>query len=131
MHAADIPLWQAHGGAALFGFQHFDPGPQPDLELEHGMQLQLGRHCFEVRHTPGHSPGHVIFVAREAGIVFCGDLIFQGSVGRTDLPGGDWEALLDSIRTEVLVLPDDFLLYSGHGPVTTVGRERASNPFLR
>jgi hydroxyacylglutathione hydrolase len=131
MHPADKPLWQAQGGAAVFGFQHFDPGPPPDFKLEHGMNLSLGSIEFEVRHTPGHTPGHIIFVSQEARLVFCGDLIFPGSVGRTDLPGGDWNTLLHSIQNEVLVLPDDFQLYSGHGPVTTVGVERASNPFLQ
>jgi hydroxyacylglutathione hydrolase len=94
------------------------------------MQLRLGEHTFEVRHTPGHTPGHVSFLLREAGIQFCGDLIFMGSVGRTDFPGGDMQVLLNSIRQEVLSLPDDVRLLSGHGPETTVGRERRSNPFL-
>jgi glyoxylase-like metal-dependent hydrolase (beta-lactamase superfamily II) len=130
LHPADRPLWRAHGGAKLFGFDDYDPGPEPTINLEHGMELMLGEHRFEVRHAPGHTPGHVIFVVREAGVVFCGDLIFQGSVGRTDLPGGDWATLLDSIRREVLVLPDDTKLLSGHGPATTVGHERHHNPFL-
>jgi hydroxyacylglutathione hydrolase len=130
LHPADLPLWNAHGGAAVFGFGDFDPGPEPSITLEHGMQLNLGSHKFEVRSTPGHTQGHVLFLAREAGLVFCGDLIFMGSVGRTDLPGGDWETLLRSIKEEVLTLPDETQLLSGHGPITTVGRERQTNPFL-
>ena len=130
LHPADHPLWRLHGGAAAFGIHGFDPGPEPTIPLEHGMQLRLGEHTFEVRHTPGHTPGHVAFLLREAGIQFCGDLIFMGSVGRTDFPGGDMEVLLNSIRQEVLSLPDDVRLLSGHGPETTVGRERRSNPFL-
>jgi glyoxylase-like metal-dependent hydrolase (beta-lactamase superfamily II) len=131
LHPADHPLWRLHGGAAVFGFQDFDPGPEPTIALEHGMQLRLGDHRFEVRHTPGHTPGHVAFLLRGAGILFCGDLIFLGSVGRTDLPGGDTDVLLKSIRQEVLSLPDETRLLSGHGPETTVGQERRSNPFLR
>jgi glyoxylase-like metal-dependent hydrolase (beta-lactamase superfamily II) len=131
LHTADLPLWRAKGGAAMFGFGHFDPGPEPTVLLEHGMQLSLGSRKFEVRSTPGHTQGHVLFLAREAGLAFCGDLIFNGSVGRTDLPGGSWETLLQSIKEEVLTLPDDTQLLSGHGPATTVGRERRSNPFLR
>ena len=94
------------------------------------MHFGLGLHNFEVRCTPGHTPGHVMFLAREDGLAFCGDLIFQGSVGRTDLPGGNWATLLRSIQQEVLVLPDETNLLSGHGPSTTVGRERRTNPFL-
>jgi glyoxylase-like metal-dependent hydrolase (beta-lactamase superfamily II) len=131
LHPADQPLWRASGGAAFFGLQSFDPGPEPTVDLDHGMDLHLGGQVFQVRHTPGHTPGHVIFRADGLKIVFSGDLIFQGSVGRTDLPGGDWNQLLKSIQDEVLTLNDDFRLFSGHGPPTTVGDERAQNPFLR
>ena len=130
LHPEDQPLWRFSGGAPLFGFPQFDPGPEPTISLEHGMILRLGDHEFEVRHTPGHTPGHVIFVARRSGLALCGDLIFQGGVGRTDLPGGDWETLLRSIREEILTLPDETQLLSGHGPETTVGAERRLNPFL-
>ncbi|HKZ54565.1 MAG TPA: MBL fold metallo-hydrolase [Anaerolineales bacterium] len=131
LHPDDQSLWRFHGGAALFGFQDFDPGPEPTIPLRHGMLLQLGSTEFEVRHTPGHTPGHVIFLARREKAVFCGDLVFQGSVGRTDLPGGDWESMARSLREEILSLPDDVRLFCGHGPQTTVGRERRANPFLR
>lgn len=95
------------------------------------MHLSLGGLSFEVRHTPGHSPGHVIFRNLDVGVVFCGDLIFRMGVGRVDLPGGDWQTLLRSIRDEILSLPDDTTLYPGHGPATTVEAERRENPFLR
>lgn len=130
LHSEDLPLWKAHGGAALFGFPAFDPGPEPNQMLTHGMQLPFGDTAFQVRHTPGHSPGHVIYVAEKEGLVFCGDLIFMQGVGRTDLPGGDWQVLLRSIQDNILSLPDDFRLLSGHGPETTVGQERQTNPFL-
>jgi glyoxylase-like metal-dependent hydrolase (beta-lactamase superfamily II) len=130
LHPDDQPLWRFSGGAPLFGFPQFDPGPEPTISLEHGMVLRLGDHSFEVRHTPGHTAGHVIFAVRSAGLVFCGDLIFQGGVGRTDLPGGDWSTLLHSIEQEILTLPDETQLLSGHGAETTVGTERRSNPFL-
>lgn len=130
LHPSDHSLWRMSGGASFFGFQSLDPGPEPTIDLKHGMTLMLNGFEFEVRHTPGHTQGHVIFVVREAKTVFCGDLVFQSSVGRTDLPGGDTETLLRSIRDEILTLPDDFRLLSGHGPETTVGRERESNPFL-
>lgn len=130
LHPDDLPLWRVQGGAPLFGLQGFDPGPKPSIELNNGMRLQLGTLTFEVRYTPGHSQGHVMFLAREDGVAFCGDLIFQGSVGRTDLPGGNGQTLLESIRREVLTLPDETRLYTGHGPMTTVGAERATNPFV-
>jgi glyoxylase-like metal-dependent hydrolase (beta-lactamase superfamily II) len=130
LHKADQPLWEAQGGAAMFGLPSFALELEPTLLLEHGMELNLGDHAFQVRHTPGHSPGHVIFVSHESGFVLCGDLIFKLGVGRTDLPGGSWNTLQESIREEVLTLPDEFLLYPGHGPSTTIGKERNSNPFL-
>lgn len=130
LHPADKPMWQARGGAGFFGIPEFDPGPEPTIALKHGMELKLGQHTFEVRHTPGHSPGHVIFVCRDQHTVFCGDLVFMGSVGRTDLPGGSWETMMQSIRQEILTLPDDTRLLSGHGPATTVGQEKRINPFL-
>jgi glyoxylase-like metal-dependent hydrolase (beta-lactamase superfamily II) len=84
---------------------------------------------MNVLHTPGHAPGHVVLVGD--GFVIGGDVLFNGSIGRTDLPGGNHEQLLDSIKTKLLPLPDDTVVYCGHGPATTIGQERASNPFLR
>jgi hydroxyacylglutathione hydrolase len=130
LHPADEPLWRAQGGAPFFGVEAFDPGPEPTIPLKHGMRLKLGTHVFEVRHTPGHSPGHVVFVDEQAGVVFCGDLIFRSGIGRFDLPGGDGDVLLESIRDQILVLPDTVRLLPGHGPETTVGAERMWNPFL-
>jgi glyoxylase-like metal-dependent hydrolase (beta-lactamase superfamily II) len=129
LHPDDHVLWRAEGGAPLFGFK-IDPGPEPTIDLYQGQVLQLGSNAFEVRFTPGHTAGHCIFYVATAKVCFCGDLIFRDSVGRTDLPGGDWETLRDSIRTQVFTLPDDTRLLSGHGPETTVGRERLSNPFV-
>ncbi len=129
LHPADHVLWRAEGGAPLFGFK-IDPGPEPTIDLYQGQRLQLGSVEFEVRFTPGHTPGHCIFYVASSAVCFCGDLIFQNSVGRTDLPGSDWEALLNSIRTQVFTLPDETRLLSGHGPETTVGNEKRSNPFV-
>ncbi|MFN2119940.1 MAG: MBL fold metallo-hydrolase [Anaerolineales bacterium] len=129
LHPADHVLWRAEGGAKSFGF-HIDPGPEPTIDLFQGQKLQLGAMEFEVRETPGHTPGHCVFYAREAGICFCGDLIFSGSVGRTDLPGGNWDQLVRSIRSQIFTLPDGTRLLSGHGPETTVGGEKRDNPFV-
>lgn len=130
IHPKDMDLWKAQGGAPLFGFQIDDPGPEPTIMLEHGMQLELGEYTFEVRFAPGHSPGHVMFYCPAEKLVFCGDVIFDRSIGRTDLPGGNYDTLMESIRTQVLTLPDETRLLTGHGPETTVGREKENNPFL-
>jgi hydroxyacylglutathione hydrolase len=129
LHPDDHWLWRNQGGAPLFGMR-IDPGPEPTIDLTHGQILHLGELELEVRHTPGHTPGHVVFYCAAEGVVFCGDLIFQGSIGRTDLPGGDYQTLIHSIQAQILPLPDETRLLSGHGPATTVGRERVYNPFL-
>ena len=134
LHPADHALWRAEGGAPLFGFR-IDPGPEPTIDLFNGQILLLGSSRIEVRYTPGHTQGHCIFYIAEpgshsAGICFCGDLIFQGSVGRTDLPGSDTDTLVHSIRSQVFSLPDDTRLLPGHGPETTVGYEKTNNPFV-
>jgi hydroxyacylglutathione hydrolase len=129
LHPEDHILWRAGGGGKLFGFE-IDPGPEPTIDFQQGMILKLGSNEFEVRHTPGHTRGLcVLYVAKE-NICFCGDLIFKGSVGRTDLPGGDWATLENSIRTQIFTLPAAVRLLSGHGPETTVGNEKQFNPFV-
>lgn len=130
MHPDEMELWQMKGGAAAFGYD-FDPGPAPGAAFEHGQSLILGETSFEVRLAPGHSAGHVMFYNAEAGMLFSGDVIFQRGIGRTDLPGGDHAALIASIREQVFSLPDQTVVYPGHGPETTVGEEKRSNPFLR
>ena len=128
LHPADRPLYDnAPQQGQWFGFR-VEPPPPPDHALAHGDRLALGPEAVEVRHAPGHSPGSVCFVG--ARFVLAGDVLFQGSIGRTDLPGGNLERLLRSIREQLLTLPDDTLVYSGHGPVTTIGAERETNPFL-
>ncbi|MBN1146509.1 MAG: MBL fold metallo-hydrolase [Anaerolineales bacterium] len=129
LHPADLPLWRLQGGAPFFGM-HIDPGPEPGARLAHGQVLRLGSHAFEVRHAPGHTPGHVVFYSHAEKLVFCGDVIFSGSIGRTDLPGGDYHTLIASIHSQILSLADETRLLCGHGPETTVGEERAENPFL-
>lgn len=129
LHPADHVLWRSEGGAPFFGYK-IDPGPEPTIDLQHGQILKLGNVQFEVRHTPGHTPGLCILYVASEGVCFCGDLIFRDSVGRTDLPGGDWETLLNSIHTQVFTLPDETRLLSGHGPETTVGQEKQLNPYL-
>ena len=129
LHPDDHVLWRAGGGGSAFGFD-IDPGPEPTIDFQQGMKLQLGSNEFEVRHTPGHTKGLCVFYVASAKVCFCGDLIFNGSVGRTDLPGGDWDTLVNSIRTQIFTLPDETRLLSGHGTETTVGEEKQYNPFV-
>ena len=113
--------------ASWLGVQCEQP-PPPNRELRAGDTVAIGEYEFAVRPVPGHSPGSVAFV--RPGLAVVGDTLFAGGVGRVDLPGGDGPTLLASIQDELLTLPDDTLIYPGHGPETTVGRERVSNPFL-
>lgn len=129
LHADDLPLWKAQGAAPLFGMQ-IDLGPEPNILLTHGQIIHVGGYELEVRHTPGHTPGHVIYYCQAEAVAFCGDVIFQGSIGRTDLPGSDYQALIESIKMHILTLPDETRLLTGHGAETTVGEERLYNPFL-
>lgn len=130
LHAEDYSLWRMQGGAGFFGMQ-IDPGPEPTVELRHNQTLYLGKHQFKVLHAPGHTRGHVMFYNEAEKVLFCGDVIFQGSIGRTDLPGGDFGRLISSIQTQVLTLPEDTRLLTGHGPESTIGEELKYNPFIR
>lgn len=112
-----------------FGFEGPGALAPPDHELSDGDVVGFAQWRFEVRHVPGHSPGHVAFIGH--GLAVSGDVLFAGSIGRTDLTGGDADQLLDSIRNALLTLPDDTRVLTGHGPETTIGAERRSNPFLR
>lgn len=128
LHPADRRLYDgAVEQARMFGLDLRQP-PPPDHELSHGQHLEVAGIAFDVRHAPGHSPGGVVFVA--GGHAFVGDCVFAGSIGRTDLPGGDTATLLRSIHEQILTLPGDTVLHSGHGPDTTVAAEAATNPFL-
>ena len=129
LHPDDYWLWRIEGGAQMFGFR-IDPGPEPTIDLTHGQILRLGENEFEVRHAPGHTPGHVMFYCETEKICFSGDVVFNLSIGRTDLPRGDFVTLMQSIETQVLTMPDEVQLLSGHGEDTTVGFERQHNPFL-
>jgi glyoxylase-like metal-dependent hydrolase (beta-lactamase superfamily II) len=103
----------------------------PDRWLEENDVVSVGEVDFEVLHCPGHSPGHIVLVNRKLKFGIFGDVLFQGSIGRTDFPRGDHEALISAIKTKLLPLPDDFFFLCGHGPMSTIGHERQNNPFLR
>ena len=132
-----LPFWIHRGDeflltglteqARLFGLAPL-ADPRPDRWLDEGDEIPLGAETFRVIHLPGHTPGGIGLLAGKTLIV--GDTLFAGSVGRTDLPGGDWETLARSIRERLLTLPDDVEVWPGHGPRTTIGAERRTNPFL-
>jgi len=128
LHPLDRPLYDALPAYGGWVGMRLEAPPAPQVELTVGQVLRIGQHGFEIRGTPGHSPGSVSFVG--AGMIFGGDVLFNGSVGRTDLPGGDTATLMATIQSEFLSLPDSTVVYSGHGPQTTIGVERLTNPFL-
>lgn len=128
LHPTDLPLYGAAPvQAQMFGVA-LEPLPPVDGQLVVGDAVRFGDCALEIRFAPGHAPGHVILVGD--GVALVGDVIFAGSIGRTDLPGGDFATLMHSIRTQVLTLPDETTLHTGHGPDTTVGHERVTNPFV-
>lgn len=115
--------------AAMYGVP-CDESPKPENFIEANQKFLLGNYLFETLYTPGHSPGSVSFYNKENKLLLSGDVLFQNSIGRTDLPGGNHETLLKSIREKLFVLDDDVKVYSGHGPSTTIGYEKRNNPFL-
>ncbi|MBI4605897.1 MAG: MBL fold metallo-hydrolase [Planctomycetes bacterium] len=130
IHAADEPFVEAVAEQAAFFGLPPPPVPEIDGALEEGQELCFGEGPVRIKvfETPGHSPGSVTFDL--GGVLFAGDVLFAGSIGRTDLPGGDLATLMRSIRAKLLVYPEATLVYPGHGPPTTIGEERRSNPFL-
>jgi len=131
-HLKDLPLLEfAPQQAGVFGVNMDAPPSRFDRALVHKETLELGHMNFRVLHVPGHSEGSLAFYSQEGGFVIVGDVLFKGSIGRTDLPGGDYNTLINSIRTHLLVLPEGTIVMPGHGPESTVGFEKNSNPFLR
>ncbi|MBD3278837.1 MAG: MBL fold metallo-hydrolase [Candidatus Aegiribacteria sp.] len=129
MHREGVPFLLNAGEHADYWGMPFQDSPEPTDILQGGEVLMIGNLEVEVVHTPGHSPGGISLLI--PGHAFTGDTLFQGSVGRTDLPGGNHELLIKSIREKLLVLPDDTVIHPGHGPESTIGTEKRSNPFLR
>lgn len=128
LHPLDRPLYDNVAEQGRWFGLRVDPLPPPDLAFAEGDRVRVGSLEFVVHHVPGHSPGHVALVGH--GHCFSGDVLFRGSVGRVDLPGGDGPRLMESIRRRLLTLPGDVIVHSGHGPDTTIAEERRGNPFL-
>jgi len=129
LHRDGVPLLELPQ-PAWFGLDIEMPACRPEMFLEEGRPLQVGALRFEILECPGHCPGSVALFEPTARVVFTGDVLFAGAIGRTDLPGGDYATLLRAIRQKLLPLGDDVRVFAGHGPATTIGRERRQNPFL-
>ena len=131
LHEADLPTLKSGPLAAqMYGIPGFEPSPEPTKYLHHNDKLVFGDIELDVFFTPGHAPGHVVFYNAENKFVINGDVLFRGSFGRYDLPGGDLPTLVSSIRYVMFTLPEDTIVYCGHGPTTTIGIEKISNPIL-
>ncbi len=128
IHRNDLKILNSLENKIFFPLMKGNPSPEPDEFIEEGDFIKLGESGLKVLHTPGHTPGSISLITNK--IIFSGDTIFYQSVGRTDLPGGSWNTLINSIKNKILSLPDETLILPGHGPSTTVGREKTSNPFL-
>jgi len=115
--------------AAMYGIR-CELSPKPANFINEGDEITLDNYTFQCIHTPGHSPGSISYYNKENNILISGDVLFNGSIGRSDLPLGDHDTLIRSITEKLMLLPDETKVYSGHGPSTTIGRERTSNPFL-
>ncbi len=117
-------------GAAMFGIQMKEETPAIDVYLNEGEQIKFGNSTLDIVHVPGHSPGSIVFYNQKEQLMIVGDVLFNDSIGRTDLPGGDYDLLASGIKGKLFPLGDDMKVYPGHGPYTTIGKERRTNPFL-
>ena len=124
-----VVLNSAESIGKMYGI-YVEPSPTPDRFLAEGEKVTFGNSMLDVFFTPGHSPGSISFYSENDKFVMGGDVLFQSSIGRTDLPGGSYQLLMESIFNKLLILPDDVVVYSGHGPSTTIGEERKNNPFV-
>ena len=131
-HQNDIELLENSAEIArLYGFIDYEKSPSATQFLNEGDIVEFGNSKLKILYTPGHAPGHISLYSKEEKFIISGDVIFKSSIGRTDLPGGDFNVLIESIKTKILCLDDDTVVYCGHGPATTVGYERVNNPFLK
>jgi glyoxylase-like metal-dependent hydrolase (beta-lactamase superfamily II) len=128
IHSADLSILEKAQDSELALFLEAKDSPTPDDFIKEGDEIKIGKSSLKVLHTPGHSPGSVSFLGD--GFLLSGDTLFFGGVGRTDFPGGSWQQLESSIKEKILVMPDETIVLPGHGPSTTVGEEKRSNPFI-
>lgn len=132
MHKEDLPLLENAGNIGkMYGFEDYEGSPYPKHFLAQDDRLTFGESSFKILFTPGHAPGHICLYSKENNLVIAGDVLFQGSIGRTDLPGGDHNTLINSIKTQLFPLPNETQVFCGHGPSTNIGYEKENNPFLQ
>jgi glyoxylase-like metal-dependent hydrolase (beta-lactamase superfamily II) len=132
IHEGELPVLQASPQVSkMYGIPYTNLSPEPKSFLQPGEHIEFGETKLSIHFSPGHSPASVSFYNEEEGYIIGGDVLFRGSIGRSDLPGGDFDTLISSIKTTFLSLPDETRVYSGHGPMTKVGDERLYNPFLQ
>ena len=132
MHELDLPtLRSVKDYCQLYGFHNYEESPEPSTFLKEGDKIHFGNSSLDVLFAPGHAPGHIVLYSKEQHFVIGGDVLFQMSIGRTDLPGGDYDTLISSIKEKLLPLDEQTKVYCGHGPSTTIGFEKANNPFLK
>ena len=131
IHQKDIDLLKNSKDIAdLYGFVNYEKSPITNKFLVEGDIIEFGKSNLEVLFTPGHAPGHISLYSKNENFIISGDVLFNNSIGRTDLPGGNYNTLIDTIKSKFLCLDDSTVVYCGHGPSTTVGKERINNPFL-
>jgi len=131
LHRDELPLLTHYPEICrMYGIPDAEPSPMPERFLAAGEILEFGNTRLEIRFTPGHSPASLSFYCPDAGFVLAGDVLFLGSIGRTDLPGGDYDTLIESVRSQLFTLPGETIVYPGHGPATTVRHEKEYNPFF-
>jgi glyoxylase-like metal-dependent hydrolase (beta-lactamase superfamily II) len=131
MHKEDLPVLEnVKDISGFFGFENYERSPSPKHFLAQGDTLNFGDSSFDILFTPGHAPGHICLLSKKDGFIIAGDVLFNGSIGRTDLPGGDYNTLIKSIKTKLLPLDENTIVYCGHGPSTSIGKEKMNNPFL-
>ena len=131
LNQLEIPLLDSSDKIAdTYGFYNYKKYNRKKKLLNQGDKISFGKSTLEILFTPGHSPGHISLLNKDQKIVISGDVLFNGSIGRTDLPGGDYDTLIKSIKTKLFLLNDDTLVFCGHGPSTTISKEKNTNPFL-
>ncbi len=130
LHPKEEAMLQMAPASGLMFDMPFDNYQGKFIFLNEGEKIFLGEDELEIIHAPGHSPGSICFYCKEQKFIIGGDVLFNGSIGRTDLPGGDYDTLIKSIKEKLFVLPDDVIVYNGHGPETTIGNEKKFNPFV-
>jgi len=132
MNKEDIPLLENAGNIGkMYGFDNYEGSPYPKHFLKQDDTLSFGNSSFKILFTPGHAPGHICLYSQENNLVIAGDVLFRGNIGRTDLPGGDHNTLINSIKTQLFPLANDTVVYCGHGPSTNIRYEKEHNPFLQ